>query len=431
MSSSTLDSSVGLTNMGNTCFLNSALQALLRCARMSSIFLSDDVPIREESNKKEMVVAFRTLMRDFWAVRAPPLSSPQRPSLMPGGFLQSLYTVLRETGDDWHRRGQQSDAAEAMQHILEYLHDGMYCSVRMEISGSATTPAQMSQRKALESWITYHKKEHSDIVETFTGQTRIVITCCECHTESERFEPNLMLKPPIPGAKAAGGPPPTLLQCMEEGFAPEEIPDYHCLKCEKKGRAIKREQIARLPPVQLVAIKRFINIGPYGTQQRKVRGRIPWNLDAFDFSPWCAFSRNPYTGHSEPKVYRTEAIIEHHGSMGGGHYLMYNRTSDGWIQCDDSSVSVVPADSVVTEDSYIALMVPAHTNEAEKRTFAASVEALRLVQAPPPPTGGSMPFPMGGHTPMGAHSPFPTTPVAAAAAVAAIPTPIRLSDAPA
>jgi ubiquitin C-terminal hydrolase len=385
---SILDSSVGLTNMGNTCFLNSALQALMRCATVGKLFLSDEITIREESNKKEMVVAFRTLLRDFWAVRAPPLSGPYRPSLLPGGFVHSLYTVLRETGDDWHRRGQQSDAAEAIQHILEYLHDGMYYPVKMGITGAAETPIQVSQQKALESWIKYHKKEYSEIVETFTGQTRITITCSECHRQSENFEPNLMLKPPIPGAKAAGGPPPTLVQCMEEGFAPEDIPDYDCSNCKKKGKAVKQEQIARLPPVQLVAIKRFINIGPYGTQQRKVRGYIPWDLDAFDFTPWCAFPRNPYTNEKQSCVYTTEAIIEHHGSMGGGHYLMYNRTSEGWVCCDDSSVTVVSPSSVITEDSYIAVMVPTRTRAANTRSFAAGVEHLRATRDPPPPTGG-------------------------------------------
>jgi ubiquitin C-terminal hydrolase len=394
--SSTLDTSVGLSNMGNTCFLNSALQALMRCSEVGTFFLSDEVQIREKSAKKEMVLAFRTLMRDFWSIRAP-LSGPQRPSLTPGGFLQSLYTVLRETGDDWHRRGQQSDAMEALQHILEYLHDGMYRSVSMEVHGPATTAAQRSQKAALESWIAFHAKEYSEIVELFGGQTRIVVTCCECNTESEKFEPNMMLKPPIPGAKVAGGPAPTLAQCFEEGFAPEEIADYHCLKCEKKGKAVKREQISRLPPIQLVAVKRFINVpgrGPMGIEQRKVRGRIHWDLDSFDLLPWYAFSRNPYTDKREAGLYKTTAIIEHHGSMGGGHYLMYNRTSDNaWVRCDDSSVATVPASSVITDDSYIAVMVRVSASEKELAKFASSVEALRLVQGPPPSTPPFEPLP--------------------------------------
>ena len=378
--SSLLGTTVGLTNMGNTCFLNAALQALLRCTPTGPLLLSDDLHIREESNKREMVHAFRTLMHDFWIVNPPPLTSMQRPSLMPGGFLQSLYTVLRETGDDWHRRGQQSDAAEAIQHILEYLHDALYRRVVMETRGLADTPSQISQIKALESWSTFFAKEYSPIVENFYGQTRIGIKCSVCGNETERFEPYLMLKPGIPGAEVSGGLAPTVTQCMNEEFAPEDIPGYDCLKCAKKTTATKQVLISRLPPVALVAIKRFINVPRTfggGIETRKVRGKIVWDLDAFDFSPWYAFPRNPFTGRKETGQYTTMSIIEHHGNLNGGHYLMYTRTDDGWLRCDDSSVMRIPQEEVITQDSYIAVMVPSGTRESTTRAFEATVAELR------------------------------------------------------
>lgn len=378
--SSLLDSTVGLTNMGNTCFLNAALQALLRCASTGPLFLSDTLHIRAESNKREMVDAFQTLMHDFWIVSPPPLTSMQRPSLMPGGFLQSLYNILRETGDDWHRRGQQSDASEAIQHILEYLHDALYRKVVMETRGATDTPSQISQIKALESWSTFFSKEYSPIVENFYGQTRIGIKCSECGNETERFEPYLMLKPGIPGAEVSGGLAPTVAQCMTEEFAPEEIHGYECLKCAKKTLATKQVLISRLPPVALVAIKRFINVPRTfggGIETRKVRGRIVWDLDNFDFSPWYAFPRNPFTGRKETGQYTTMSIIEHHGNLNGGHYLMYTRTDDGWLRCDDSSVSRVPQEEVITQDSYIAVMVPSGSKVSTSRLFEAAVAELR------------------------------------------------------
>ena len=376
---SSLDTIVGLTNAGNTCFLNAALQALMRCATIGPFFLSDHVHVREESNKKEMVAAFKTLMRDFWAVPPPPPGSGQRPSLIPGGFLQSLYRILHETGDDWHQRGQQSDATEAIQHILEYLHDGMSRPVTMEYSGEHTTDSQKSQMAALKSWATYYSKEYSEIIRDFQGQTRITIKCEVCGNETERFEPYLMVKAPIPGAAVSGAAAPTGAECVNLAFTPETIPDYVCTPCGTRTRAVKRESISRLPPVSLVSFKRFVNVPvpPFGHELRKVRGRIDWDLDAFDMAPWMAFPRNPFTGTAEPSVMTTMAVIEHWGSMRGGHYRMFARTTTGWICCDDSSVSVVPQSEVITDDSYVAFMMPRHKVREHMAAFEAAVDALR------------------------------------------------------
>jgi ubiquitin C-terminal hydrolase len=374
---SSLDTTVGLTNMGNTCFLNAALQALMRCTATGPFFLAGAIPVRAESNKREMVVAFQTLMRDFWAV--PPPLPGQRPSLMPGGFLQSLYRILHETGDDWHRRGQQSDAAEAIQHILEYLHDGMYRSVKMEMRGPSSTETQKSQMAALASWAQYYSKEYSEIIRDFQGQTRIRVKCGECGNQTEQFEPYLMIKAPIPGAEISGATAPTGADCVAGAYAPATINDYVCTPCGKRTNAVKQESISRLPPVCLMSLKRFVNVPrpPFGHELKKVRGRIEWDLDAFDMAPWMAFPRNPFTGTAEPSVLTTMAIIEHWGTLRAGHYRMFARTSTGWICCDDSSVAHVSQSEVITEDSYVAFMIPQHKVRAQMAAFEASVDALR------------------------------------------------------
>ena len=390
-SSSCLDSPVGLTNMGNTCFLNAALQALMRCATIGPFFLGPDIPLRAESNKREMVTAFQTLMRDFWAVPRP--IPGQRPALTPGGFVHSLHRILHETGDDWHRRGQQSDATEALQHILEYLHDGMARPVTMEYSGEARTDSQKSQMAALHSWATYYSKEYSEIIRDFQGQTRIVIRCEECGNQTERFEPYLTIKAPIPGAAVSGAAAPTGAECVALAFAPETIEDYVCTPCGKRTRAVKRDSISRLPPVSLVSFKRFVNVPtPGGYEMRKVRGLIGWDLDAFDMAPWKAFPRDPFSGRADPSVLTTMALIEHWGSLRGGHYRMFARTTTGWICCDDSSVTQVPQSDVITEDSYIAFMVPQHSYREHMARFEASVEALRRARAAPPSTDAPPPL---------------------------------------
>lgn len=360
---------VGLANLGNTCFLNVVLQSLRASPALCDIFLKDEpVFIRSESKHKEMVSAFQTLMRDFWSVNAPEGSHP---SLVPRGFLHSMMRVLHETDDDWYRPGRQCDAAEALQYILNSLHDGMYRRVKMEISGTATTEEEESHIKSIKSWGEFFSREYSPIIENFNGQHQIKITCSECKSVSERYEPWLMVKASIPGSDAPGSPAPTMEACLDKTFEPEILEDYNCDVC--KGRKVAKIQtkISKLPPVTIMSLKRFTNAG------HKVRGLIPWDLDEMDFSKWMAFGRDPFTDKRTPPLFETFAVIEHHGSTHGGHYRMYMREGDHWLEYDDSSVRVVSPDLVITQDSYIALMIPKEHAKTMNADMKQKIKELR------------------------------------------------------
>jgi ubiquitin C-terminal hydrolase len=361
---------IGLVNIGNTCFLNVVLQALRHCPPINTIFLSEhDIVPREKSNRKQLLAAFQTLMRDFATVSSP--HAGMRPSLVPRGFFHSLHTVLRETDDYWYRPGEQCDAAEALQYILDSLHQAMYRKVRMTVSGTATAAEHSSHIKAIKSWAVFFENEYSPIVNHFNGQHMIKITCTNCNNVSERYEPWLMVKAPIPGADVVGGPAPTMKACLDAAFESETIDDYACDSCKSKQRAVKSELISRLPPVTIVSIKRFTNAG------HKVRGLIPWDLDELDFRPWMAFDRSPFNDDTS-SVYKTFAVIEHHGSTFGGHYRMYARSADNtWNEYDDSSVTTVAPDRVITPDSYIALLMPVDAIDRMNRDMKVAVDVYR------------------------------------------------------
>jgi hypothetical protein len=136
--------------------------------------------------------------------------------------------------------------------------------------------------------------------------------------------------------------------CLAHNFASENIDEYNCEKCKSKQKAIRTHAISKTPNVMIITLKRFTNFGA------KVRGRVDWDLNNVDLAPLLAFS-SPF-GDGAPQ-YETYAVVEHHGSMGGGHYIMYGRGADDiWFEYDDSRVKRVQTDYVISADSYVIFM---------------------------------------------------------------------------
>jgi ubiquitin C-terminal hydrolase len=369
-----LNSRIGIRNLGNTCFLNAVLQAFRITPAMGRIFLTDVArTARTDSKRGKLMEAFQVLIRDFWKH----IPGTNLSVMAPNGFIHTFHMTLRATDDDWYIPGQQADSAETIQYILDSLHDSMYRRVGMDVTGVANTVEEAQQLRALTSWSDFYRKEYSDIVAQFHGQTQAKIICSVCGTVSERYEPWLMIKCPIPGANVVGGPVPTLKTCLDGAFDSENIEDYHCDICKVKTKATLRTRISRLPPTIILSFKRFTN------ENVKVRGKIEWDLESTDFTPWMAFPRDPFKGARDHPIYESYAVIEHLGSARGGHYRMYAKQNTDWIEYDDDSARSVPAESVVTSDSYIVFMTLKRTFEHDKKEFAEQVHAIRTAAHKP------------------------------------------------
>jgi ubiquitin C-terminal hydrolase len=330
----------GLVNIGNTCFLNAVLQALARCPPLVDALLKQ--PRLRDSKKAPLVPAFQQFFQD----------SQHATLLTPSGIVKTLLAVVADCEDDWYRPRQQADAAECIQYILDGLHDAMYRQVRITIHGDPETTEQKAQTKALESWSSFYAKEYSPIVEHFYGQYQIRITCDACKSVSERYEPWLMLKLPIPGGEKVGASVPSFADCMNAALAAEVIEGYACDTCKSPQTATMSTRISKLPNILLLTFKRFTNHGA------KIRGQVDWDLEALSLKPWMAFRRCPFRDEAVKEDYKTFAILEHNGSARGGHYRMFAREGDSWAEADDESVRPVDVGTVISPDSYVIFAVP-------------------------------------------------------------------------
>ncbi len=370
---------VGLANIGNTCFLNVILQGLRMSPPILKTLLEDPKhtpAIRKASKKGRLLAAFQSLVTTM--MLAKPTGGAglgdSTPTVIPRMFFDTFRQTLKECDDDWYMGGEQADASECCRYFLDMIHDALYRTVSMSIvpGKGGETDIEKSQTKALETWVRFFSKEYSPIVSNFYGQTRSITKCTGCNNEAEIFEPWMNIECSIPGSDKAGTPVPNMDMCLAHNFATENIDEYNCEKCNSKQKAIRTHAISKTPNVMIITLKRFTNFGA------KVRGRVDWDLNNVDLSPLMAFS-SPF-GDGAPQ-YETYAVVEHHGSMIGGHYIMYGRgVDDMWFEYDDSRVKRVSTDYVISADSYVIFMTRKGTyNEFVKTELQTIVENVNSI----------------------------------------------------
>lgn len=367
---SELSTTIGLSNLGNTCFLNVVIQALRLSQPLCNIFLTHNIEARKGSNKAMLLEAFQTLIRDFWKH---PLPLGAKPNLNPRGFHGAFLRTIQDSGDDWHRYGQQSDAAETIQYILSGLHDAMYKTVVMKVIGSASDQEEEAYIKAIDSWDKFFRKEYSPIIDNYNGQTQTEVICEACKAVSTRYEPWLMLKVPLPGGDMPNRTKleATLTDCLNLGFADESLDDYQCDACKTKGKATIRNRISRLPDTIILTFKRFTNT------MQKVAGKVAWDVNGFDFRPWMAFRGDPFNKMYTLPVYETTALIEQQGSFRGGHYRMYAKQEEQWYEYDDNAIQNVPGETATQCDTYIAFLTRKNRLESMNTTMRHQIQYLR------------------------------------------------------
>ncbi|XP_051976317.1 ubiquitin carboxyl-terminal hydrolase 15-like isoform X1 [Xyrauchen texanus] len=140
-----------------------------------------------------------------------------------------------------------------------------------------------------------------------------------------------------------------LKDCIELFTTKEKLgadDPWYCPNCKEHQQATKKLDLWSLPPVLVVHLKRF----SYSRYMRdKLDSLVDFPLRDLDMSE---FLINPNAG---PCRYDLIAVSNHYGGMGGGHYTAYakNKDDDKWYNFDDSSVSPVNEDQIVSKAAYV------------------------------------------------------------------------------
>lgn len=182
--------SVGLTNLGNTCYMNSALQCLANTQLLAEYFLSG--MYLEDINRTstlglhgKLAEVYGKLAEDMWCAKQKALS--------PRNFKKTIGKF-----NEAFRGSDQQDAQELLAFLLSGLSEDLNRIQDKPYVEQPDSDGRFDGDLADEWWRNHLHREVSIIVALFTGQYKSLLTCSECGFKSARFEPFTFLQLPLP-----------------------------------------------------------------------------------------------------------------------------------------------------------------------------------------------------------------------------------------
>ncbi|PIA50657.1 hypothetical protein AQUCO_01200104v1 [Aquilegia coerulea] len=178
----------GLINLGNTCFMNSAIQCLVHTPEFARYFREDYKPEINWQNPLGMVgelaIAFGELLRKLWA--------PGRTPINPRPFKAKLARFAPQfSGYNQH------DSQELLAFLLDGLHEDLNRVKHKPYLKSRDADGRPDEEVANEYWANYIARNDSIIVDVCQGQYKSTLVCPVCGKVSVTFDPFMWLSLPL------------------------------------------------------------------------------------------------------------------------------------------------------------------------------------------------------------------------------------------
>ena len=186
---------IGLRNLGNTCFMNSAIQCLSSVEELTKYFLLkkylEEINKTSKSGAKGKIAeAYYSLISELW--------NGNSRYINPWDFRQIFVSFVKQFAGF-----SQQDSDEMLTFVLDSLHEDLNrVKVKPYSELKEKAENETEEEASLRWWKNHIERENSIIVDLFHGQFKSVVKCPECDRVNTIYDPFMNLGLPIPSAQS-------------------------------------------------------------------------------------------------------------------------------------------------------------------------------------------------------------------------------------